>query len=315
MENSISIEISNVSHRYADRLALDGVDLTIHSGEIFGLLGPNGGGKTTLFQILCTLLQPTEGTVKVLGRDVVHESSQVRLNLGVVFQKPSLDHMLTVKENLRHQGHLYALLGSDLTVRIDRALERVGLVDRGDDRVAVLSGGLQRRVELAKALLHDPTVLIFDEPSTGLDPGARRNLWDDLEALRQQEGITVVLTTHFMEEAERCDRVGILGQGRMIALGTPRDLKQTVGQDVITIETSDPDRLRRNIESTFDVDPKVLDGVLRIESTEGQYLMAKVYNKFRIEIDSITLGKPTLEDVFIQHTGTRFQTEKNSTDS
>ncbi len=290
---------------------MDGIDLRVEAGEIFGLLGPNGGGKTTLFQILCTLLPPGAGKVRILGMDPVADATKIRLQIGVVFQNPSLDMKLTVLENLRHQGHLYGLRGQGLTRRMEEVLDLVGLNDRAGDRVEVLSGGLKRRVELAKGLLHRPALLIFDEPSTGLDPGARRAFWSDLDALRTRDGVTLVLTTHFMEEAERCDRVGILDEGRLVALGTPGALKQAVGKDVIVIESDDLERLQDDIGAQFGESADLLDGILRIECSEGQELMGRIYASFRERIDAITLGRPTLEDVFIQRTGHRFQVEEN----
>ncbi len=306
-----AIQVKGLCHDYGNRRALDGIDLRIEEGEIFGLLGPNGGGKTTLFHILGTLLSPTLGKVRVLGMDPVAEARKIRLCTGVVFQSPSVDAKLTVFENLRHQGHLYGLWGQGLARRIEEVLDLVGLRDRVGDRVEVLSGGLKRRVDLAKGLLHRPALLIFDEPSAGLDPGARRAFWNDLEALRRRDGVTLVLTTHFMEEAERCDRVGILDRGRLVALGTPSGLKQGVGKDVIVIASDDAAGLQEDIAARFGQGCTLLDGMLRIECDEGQVLMERLCVSFRERIDSITLGRPTLEDVFIQRTGHRFRTEGN----
>ena len=306
-----AIQVKGLCHDYGNRRALDGIDLRIEEGEIFGLLGPNGGGKTTLFHILGTLLSPTLGKVRVLGMDPVAEARKIRLCTGVVFQSPSVDPKLTVFENLRHQGHLYGLWGQGLARRIEEVLDLVGLRDRVGDRVEVLSGGLKRRVDLAKGLLHRPALLIFDEPSAGLDPGARRAFWNDLEALRRRDGVTLVLTTHFMEEAERCDRVGILDRGRLVALGTPSGLKQGVGKDVIVIASDDSAGLQEDIAARFGQGCTLLDGMLRIECDEGQVLMERLCVSFRERIDSITLGRPTLEDVFIQRTGHGFRTEGN----
>ncbi len=219
--------------------ALAGVDFQVAAGEIFGFLGPNGGGKTTLFRILATLARPESGTVRVFGADLATQAREVRRRLGVVFQSPSLDLQLTVRENLVHQGHLHGLAGRDLAGRIAAGLERFGLTERVDQRTAELSGGLRRRVEIAKALLHEPRLLLLDEPSTGLDPGARHDLWETLESLRGQ-GVTVLLTTHFMEEGDRCDRLVLLSQGTIVAEGTPAALKEEIGGDVITLTGRDP---------------------------------------------------------------------------
>ena len=309
IEVKSTIDIEQVSHRFGDRVALNSVTLHVNSGEMFGLLGPNGGGKTTLFRILCTLLLPQEGVVRLLGLDTVAQASAVRARIGVVFQKPSLDARLTVFENLRHQGHLYGLRGQLLTKRMDEALEMMGLTDRAQDRVEVLSGGLQRRVELAKSLLHRPEILIFDEPCTGLDPGARRAFWDDLDILRKAAGTTLVLTTHFMEEAERCDRIGILDEGRLIAEGTPNALKHTVGSEMITLEAKDPEALRSQVEAVVGSNAQVVDGQVRIACDDGQKLLAELYPRLKEKVEAITLSRPTLEDVFVLRTGHGFHTE------
>ena len=236
-------------------------------------------------------------------------ASAVRANIGVVFQHPSLDARLTVLENLRHQGHLYGLKGRPLSQRIEELLDMMTLTDRAKDRVEVLSGGLQRRVELCKSLLHHPEVLIFDEPCTGLDPGARRRFWDDLDILRRTYGTTLVLTTHFIEEAERCDRIGILDRGRLIAEGSPEELKRTVGREVITLETRDPKGLQLQIEKIVRRDSQIIDGQVRIACDEGQQLLAQLYPLLQEKVQAMTLSVPTLEDVFVQRTGHGFQVE------
>ena len=225
MSDSLLV-VEALTHRYGERVALKGVSFQVAKGEIFGLLGPNGGGKTTLFRILSTLVMPREGNVRMFGIDVVREQVEIRRRIGVVFQSPSLDRKLTVLENLRHQGHLYNLRGPGLQSRIDQLLSRFGMSDRKGDLVETLSGGQRRRVELAKGLLHKPQVLLLDEPSTGLDPRVRRELSDYLERLRDEDGMTILLTTHLMEEADRCDRLAILDRGELVALSTPRELKE-----------------------------------------------------------------------------------------
>jgi len=301
-----AIEVENLRHVYGNRQALAGVTFTVSRGEIFGLLGPNGGGKTTVFKILSTLLLPTGGRAQIFDLDVVRESHRVRRCIGVVFQSPSLDKKLTVVENLRHQGHLYGLRGRTLSHRIHELLTPMGLADRARELVETLSGGLQRRVELAKGLLHRPHLLLLDEPSTGLDPGARRDFWGHLQALRRQAGVTILLTTHLMEEAEGCDRLGILDRGRLVALGSPNALKEKIGGDVITVQTQEPEKLRDQIREKFGGEPKVLDGTVRIERPKGHEFIPQLVEAFPGQIEAITLGKPTLEDVFIQQTGHRF---------
>jgi ABC-2 type transport system ATP-binding protein len=304
-----AIEIRDLIHKYGDRCAVDKINLQIEEGEIFGLLGPNGGGKTTLFRILSTLLKPTSGEVKVLGLDPNTQSAEIRSRIGVVFQSPSLDAKLTVQENLIHQGHLHGLRGRKLKDRIDGLLSRMGLAARKHDRAEVLSGGLLRRVDLVRGLLHRPDLLIFDEPSTGLDPGVRRTYWTDLERLRESDGTTLILTTHFIEEAERCDRVGILDQGKLVGEGRPSDLKKAVGKDVIVIEADDVEGLSEDLGQLDGITPIVVDGTLRIECVDGHHLMGELYTSFRDRMSAITLGKPTLEDVFVRETGHSLQSD------
>lgn len=301
-----AVVVDNLCRSYGTRLALDHVTFSVSRGEMFALLGPNGGGKTTLFKILSTLLPATSGEVCIFGQNLFHNPHAVRAHLGVVFQQPSLDRKLTVVENLRHHGHLYGLRGKTLRERIASMLHRMGLADRAHDLVEKLSGGLQRRVELAKGLLHKPDLLLLDEPSTGLDPGARRDFSQYLSQLRAQEGVTVVLTTHIMEEAERCDRVGILHQGKLVALDTPDALKARVGGDVIAIQTPHLEELRTKLMRRFACDPILVDGVLRIERPKGHEFVREVVEAFPGEIQSVTFGKPTLEDVFIHQTGHQF---------
>ena len=302
------IRIERLSHRYEQRQALDDVSFDVRPAEIFGLLGPNGSGKTTLFRILSTLMLPTAGRAVIMGHDTASEPNQVRREIGVVFQAASVDAKLTAAENLRHQGHLYGLSGQRLTERIAEMLSRVGLADRARDRVEKLSGGQQRRVELAKGLLHHPSVLLLDEPSTGLDPGARRDLWLYLKMLRDQERVTVVVTTHLMEEAEHCDRLAILNEGKLVALGTPAELKREIGGEVIVMEARDPESLARRIAERFGGPCNVIDGKVRLEREHGHRFVTDVVEAFPGEIDSISVSKPTLEDVFIDRTGHRFWT-------
>ena len=307
--SSAVINVQSLIHRYDDRTALDGVTFEVRNAELFGLLGPNGSGKTTLFRILSTLMLPTSGHAVIQGFDAATNPSALRRHIGVVFQAQSNDPKLTAYENLWHQGHLYGLRGAPLKARITEILERVGLADRADDEVEKFSGGMERRVELAKGLLHHPSVLLLDEPTTGLDPGARRDLWQYLAQLRDQENVTVIVTTHLMEEAERCDRLAILNQGKLVALGTPTELKREIGGDVILFEAADPEALARRIRDRFAVDATVMDRHVRLEIENGHRFVTDVVEAFPGEIQSLSVSKPTLEDVFIRRTGHRFWNE------
>ncbi len=304
------ISVRDLVHRYQDRAALKGVSFDVQPAELFGLLGPNGSGKTTLFRILSTLMVPTSGTATIAGLDAVREPGALRRHIGVVFQAQSVDPKLTAYENLWHQGHLYGLRGSDLKQRINEILTRVGLLDRASDLVETFSGGMQRRIELAKGLLHHPEVLLLDEPTTGLDPGARRDLWQYLQILRDQERVSVIVTTHLMEEAERCDRLAILNEGNLMALGTPEALTREIGGDVILLEARDPQSLADRIRTKFPVDATVMDGRVRIEIENGHRFVPDVVEAFPGEIQSLSVSKPTLEDVFIHRTGHRFWSEE-----
>jgi ABC-2 type transport system ATP-binding protein len=300
------ISVRDVIHRYQDRTALNGVSFDVRPAELFGLLGPNGSGKTTLFRILSTLMVPTSGTAMIAGFDAVRQPGALRRHIGVVFQAQSVDPKLTAYENLWHQGHLYGLRGTALKTRIHEILTRVGLLDRAADLVETFSGGMQRRIELAKGLLHHPKVLLLDEPTTGLDPGARHDLWQYLQILRDEERVSVIVTTHLMEEAQRCDRLAILNEGSLVALGTPEALTREIGGDVVLLEARDPQALADRIRTKFQVDATVMDKHVRLEIESGHHFVPNVVEAFPGEIQSLSVSKPTLEDVFIHRTGHRF---------
>ena len=304
------ISVQNIVHRYDGRTALDNVSFGVRPAELFGLLGPNGSGKTTLFRILSTLMVPTSGRAVIMGFDAGRDPAAVRRQIGVVFQAQSVDEKLTAYENLWHQGHLYGLYGSSLKARAMEILGRVGLADRAKELVETFSGGMARRVELAKGLLHHPSILLLDEPTTGLDPGARRDLWQYLQILRDQERVSVIVTTHLMEEAERCDRLAILNEGKLVAMGTPTELKHEIGGDVILLEPmGDANSLALRISSRFHVEAAVLGNKVRIELEQGHRFVTGLVEAFAGEIQSVSVSKPTLEDVFIHRTGHRFWTE------
>jgi len=304
------LETSGLGYRYGDRVALDDVSIAIAPGEIFGFLGPNGGGKTTLFRLLSTLVPLQSGSAQILGHDLRDRTVALRRQLGIVFQNPSLDAKLTVAENLAHHGRLYGLTGRKLREESAAGLKRFGLTSRAGDLVETLSGGLKRRVELAKALLHKPDLLLLDEPSTGLDPAARREFFNYLSHLRERDRVTIVLTTHHLEEAERCDRIAILDRGRVAALAPPAELKSRVGGDVVVIHAHAPELLQRKMLQRLRLGSRLVDGTLRIERPRGHEIVREVVETFGDEIESVSFGKPTLEDVFIHLTGHQFSGER-----
>jgi ABC-2 type transport system ATP-binding protein len=256
---------------------------------------------------------PTAGHAILMGCDAAQEPARLRSQIGVVFQAASVDLKLTAYENLWHQGHLYGLRGSALKTRINEILTRVGLADRAKELVETFSGGMQRRIELAKGLLHRPGVLLLDEPTTGLDPGARRDLWQYLQMLRDEEQVSVLVTTHLMEEAERCDRLAILSEGNLVALGTPAELKSEIGADILMLDAShDAELLAQRIRSRFHIEATVLGNQVRIEKNEGHRFVPDVVEAFPGEIQAISVSKPALEDVFIRRTGHKFWTESNT---
>ncbi|MHB8215254.1 MAG: ABC transporter ATP-binding protein [Candidatus Sulfotelmatobacter sp.] len=306
------ISVENLVHRYENRTALNGVSFEVRPAELFGLLGPNGSGKTTLFRILSTLMIPSAGRAVIMGCDAVQEPARLRRQIGVVFQAQSIDLKLTAYENLWHQGHLYGLRGAALKKRIQEILARVGLLDRAKELVETFSGGMQRRIELAKGLLHHPGVLLLDEPTTGLDPGARRDLWQYLQMLRDEERVSVLVTTHLMEEAERCDRLAIMNEGNLVALGTPAELKAEIGGDVILLDAAhDAGALAEHIRARFHVETTVLENQVRMEREGAHRFVTEIVEAFPGEIEALSVSKPALEDVFIRRTGHKFWTETN----
>lgn len=301
------VSVTGLVHRYGAVNALDGVTFQVPRAALFAMLGPNGSGKTTLFRVLTTMLTPQGGSARVAGADVVGERDRVRRAIGVVFQKPSLDGKLTVMENLHHHGLMYGLRGSELRTRSQSLLERFGVADRAAARVETLSGGMQRRVELAKGLLHRPKVLILDEPSTGLDPAARTSLMKYLYELRDRDGVTCLLTTHLMDEADRCDHVAVMDKGRLAALDTPAKLKAMVGGDVLTIHADNPGALAEKMLTRFGLRGDVAENSVRVEKERGHEFVPQLVEAFRGEIEAVAVAKPTLEDVFFHVTGHGFE--------
>lgn len=310
------IRIERLVREYGPRRALDDLSLEVQRGEIFGFLGPNGSGKTTLFRILSTLIPPTSGQVRyefdkeyVLGDSAgagrIEALLAVRQRIGVVFQAPSLDRELTAAENLRHHAHLYGLGGAELEKRIGEMLDRVGLLDRADERIKSFSGGMQRRVEIAKGLLTRPVLLLLDEPATGLDPAARIEMWRQLERIRS-EGVTILLTTHLMEEADQCTRLAIMNRGKLVVADTPAALKSRIGGDVITLKTRQFERVEKILAERFSVKGERLEETLRFERANGGEMVPQLIAAMPELIDSVSVGKPTLVDVFVDLTGMKF---------
>ena len=314
VSRSFAVILQNVCFSYPQtraRPALSDICLTVDEGEIFGFLGPNGSGKTTLFRILATLLTPTSGSAKILGMDLATASHTVRGIIGVVFQKHSLDQKLTISENLVHYGHLYGMRGLSLKKQSEEVLFRFDLADRATELVETLSEGLKRRVELAKAFLHRPRALILDEPTAGLDPRARLEFWKGLQAINQRESTTILVTTHLMDEAEKCHRLAFLNRGELVALDSPSALKELVRGDVITIRTRDVNSLCAAIKEKFEIPVNVVAGMVRIECQAGHEWIPRLMESFPGQIEEISLSRPTLEDVFIHVTGAEFDLVEN----
>ncbi|HYV18543.1 MAG TPA: ATP-binding cassette domain-containing protein [Verrucomicrobiae bacterium] len=301
---------------YGRERALDGVDLAVRPGELFAILGPNGGGKTTLFRILATLLRPRRGRASMFGHDVARDPAAARRLLGVLFQAPAIDRLLTVRENLDLQGALYGLRGRGLAAGRDALLLRFGLEAKATARAGTLSGGLQRRLEIAKALLHRPRLLLLDEPSTGLDPRARAALWSALDDLARASGTTVVFTTHLLEEADRAHRVAILDRGRIVAIGEPEGLKAEIGRQVLAIapepRAQDEEELRREIERLAGVAARLVEGRILVEAEDSAALVPLLSRALGGRIAAMTVARPTLFDVFLRRTGRGFEPDEGT---
>jgi ABC-2 type transport system ATP-binding protein len=297
------IRVRGLVKRYGELEAVKGIDLDVSDGEVFGFLGPNGAGKSTTISILCTLLKPTAGEVEVAGLDVMRHPDAVRHRLGLIFQDPSLDDQLTARENLEFHGFIYGLPARVRKERIGEVLAMVGLEDRAESQVRTFSGGMKRRLEIARGVMHHPDVLFLDEPTLGLDPQTRNHIWEYLLDLRRREGITLFMTTHYMDEAEFCGRIAIIDQGTIVALGTPDELKAKVGGDVITISADDPEALASEIDRAFGVATSFQGGNLRMEVADSSTFMPRLVRELSAPVKSLTLSRPSLDDVFIKLTG------------
>jgi len=309
-----AVSITGVGYTYGSHRAIEDLSLQVASGDVFALLGPNGSGKTTLFRLIATLLPMQRGEICVCHADVRRDPARVRARLGVVFQTPSIDLQLTVRENLFCQAVLHGLPSATRKGRMDEALEQLGLADRAEDRAAKLSGGLRRRLDLARGILSRPDVLLLDEPTTALDPAARSDMWKYLRSVCDQSGTTIVFTTHLLEEADHADRIAIIDLGRQLVCDTPATLKASVGGDVVSIQTTgDIQELANEIRSEFQHPLSVDAGAIRIECQAGHEWVPRLVQQFPHRVQSITVSKPTLEDVFIRHTGHRFWVKSGET--
>ena len=300
------LEIEGLSYWYSRKQVLDGITLSFTHNHLAGILGPNGSGKSTLFKILSTWLYPQGGRVSIFGFDLATRADRIRPLLGVVFQSPSLDKKLTVFENLQNQGRLYGLCGQTLRERIDRVAEQLGISDRKSERIETLSGGLQRRVELAKGLLHTPKLLLLDEPTYGLDPTARKEFWNLVREIRANANATILFTTHLIEEAELCDQLAILDKGTVVANGTPTQLQDEIGKEVVTITTSVPEQLALEIRMKYKIHVTLVASELRLELDNGTEILTDILSKHNGQIDSISKTNSNLEDVYFHKTGKKF---------
>ena len=306
------IEAKGLAKKYGDLVAVAGIDLEVRAGEIFGFLGPNGAGKSTTISMLCTLLTPTAGVARVAGIDVVHDPAAVRQRIGLVFQDPSLDEQLTGRENLEFHAFVYSVPAQDRRRRIDEMLNLLQLADRAASPVKTYSGGMKRRLEIARGMLHQPQILFLDEPTLGLDPQTRKSIWTHLNELRSAKGVTIFMTTHYMDEAEYCDRIAIIDRGKIVALGTPEELKQMVGGDVVTITSTQPEDAAREINKLLGVTPTRDNGSLRMEVPDGKAFVPRLVRELSAPVDTVSLRRPSLDDVFLKLTGRAIREEEVS---
>lgn len=304
------IEVQELSRNFGQLVAVDKVSFQVAEGEIFGFLGPNGAGKTTTINMLCTLLKPTKGRATVNGYDVVRQRSEVRRSIGLVFQDPTLDEYLTAEQNLRFHAYAYKIPKKVREKRISEVLELVELSDRRQSKVRTFSGGMKRRLELARGLLHSPRVLFLDEPTLGLDPQTRRHIWDYILALRQQSNLTIFLTTHYMDEAENSDRITIIDHGHIIALDTPDRLKDALGGDVVTLKAEDNDAAVLELKEKYGLSPIIQNGTITFTIPQGEKFLPKLMANFQSRLISIGIRRPTLDDVFLKLTGRAIREEE-----
>jgi ABC-2 type transport system ATP-binding protein len=299
-----AIEVRGLVKNYDEVKAVRGVEFEVAVGEVFGFLGPNGAGKTTTINMLCTLVTPTAGSASVAGHDVVRERDDVRRNIGLVFQDPTLDNYLTAVQNLRLHAELYGLQRDVVAPRMRQVLEMVGLWERKDSPVGTFSGGMRRRLEIARGMMHSPRVLFLDEPTIGLDPQTRRSIWSYIAELKEREDITIFMTTHYMDEAEWCDRIAIMDNGEIVALDAPDTLKAQVGTDRVMIQTDDDDATIAALAERFGIEARMAEGAVTFGVPGGEEFVPRLFADLGVPIKAVNVSRPTLDDVFMSYTGT-----------
>ncbi|MFH1938323.1 MAG: ATP-binding cassette domain-containing protein [Patescibacteria group bacterium] len=304
------IEVKNLTKEFNGLTAVDQVSFNVKKGEIFGFLGPNGAGKSTVINMLSTLLAPTKGEALVNNFNILSQKNDVRKSIGLVFQDSSLDDRLTAEENLRFHAKLYQVPMADYKRRMEEVLKLVDLWDRKKDIIKIFSGGMKRRLEIARGLIHYPKMLFLDEPTLGLDPQTRNHLWEYILKLKKEQQMTIFMTTHYMNEAEYCDRIGIIDYGKIVVLDTPANLKKQVGGDIISMKGQDNQSLKKELVKRYKREVKEENGFLQLEVENGEEFMPRLFNELDNKIDSIELRKPTLDDVFLSLTGRTIRDEK-----
>ena len=315
-DRGTAITVSELTKSYGEIEAVRGIGFEVAAGETFGFLGPNGAGKSTTISMLCTLVKPTSGRATVAGHDVVRERDTVRRNIGLVFQDTTLDTYLTAEQNLRFHADLYGVPKAAVAPRMRQVLEMVGLWDRRESLVRTYSGGMQRRLEIARGLLHAPHVLFLDEPTVGLDPQTRSSIWQYINELKQREDITIFLTTHYMDEAEHCDRIAIIDHGQIVAIDTPEALKASVGKDRVQISTSDDPAAITALADRFGLEAGVHDGLVTFSVASGEQFVPRLFAELGVAIRSVSVARPSLDDVFMSYTGRTIRdTEATSADA
>ncbi len=300
----LAIAVHGLAKSYDEVHAVRGVDFEVAAGEVFGFLGPNGAGKTTTINMLCTLVKPTAGSASVAGHDVVRERDDVRRNIGLVFQDPTLDNYLTGAQNLKLHAELYGIQSDLVYPRMRQVLEMVGLWERKDSPAGTYSGGMRRRLEIARGMMHSPRVLFLDEPTIGLDPQTRRSIWTYIRELQEREEITIFMTTHYMDEAEWCDRIAIMDNGKIVALDAPGTLKAQVGKDRVMIHTEDDEAAIEALRERFGIEARMAEGAVTFGVPGGEEFVPRLFAELGVPIEAVSVSRPTLDDVFMSYTGT-----------